>query len=149
MSEVIERWRDEFLRLALRGGDEPPLMASALALSRLLQRGDLWEAYEHRLAELESAARVRCHGTASEDWGDAAGALFDLLDEEGFVGNVEDYDAVENSFIDRVLEDRMGIPISLSLLAIHLGETVGIPARGHRLSRGTSSSAWASRPARQ
>ena len=43
----------------------------------------------------------------------AANTVFQL---EGFAGNGEDYYAPENSYINRVLETRLGIPITLSLL---------------------------------
>jgi regulator of sirC expression with transglutaminase-like and TPR domain len=52
------------------------------------------------------------------------------MHEQGFAGNVDDYDRVENSFVDRVLQDRLGIPISLGVLAIHLGQAVGVPIEG-------------------
>ena len=44
---------------------------------------------------------------------DAANLVFQ---EEGYAGNSEDYYAPDNSFINRVLETRLGIPITLSLL---------------------------------
>ena len=38
------------------------------------------------------------------------------LDAEGFTGNTDDYYSPENSYINRVLETKLGIPISLSLM---------------------------------
>lgn len=59
-----------------------------------------------------------------------------LFHEAGFRGNVEDYTDPNNSFLDRVLARRRGIPVSLSivylLVARRLGlalEPVGLP--GH------------------
>lgn len=130
MSVLTNRLRDDFLGLGAADGDDPPLMASVLALSRLLQRGHVWDGWESSLASVETAARRRCHAAGPDQWNDAAADLLALMHEEGFVGNVEHYDRVENSFIDRVLQDRRGIPISLSVLAIHLGEVVGIPLQG-------------------
>ena len=48
----------------------------------------------------------------------------------GFKGNSEDYYNPENSFIDRVLDTRKGIPISLSVLCILLARRIGLPMVG-------------------
>ena len=54
----------------------------------------------------------------------------------GFGGNVDDYYNPDNSFFNRVIETRRGIPISLSILWIEVGrlagiETVGVGLPGH------------------
>lgn len=124
------RWREEFVAIATSGGEDPPLLPSAIALAKLLQRGELWQGWEARLHALEDAARARCHAATPDQWNDAATALLALVHEEGFRGNVDDYDRVENSFLDRVLQGGLGIPITLSTLAIHLGEVAGVPIQG-------------------
>ncbi len=48
----------------------------------------------------------------------------------GFRGNSEDYYAPENSFINRVLERRLGIPISLAVVYIELARRAGVSAAG-------------------
>ncbi len=55
---------------------------------------------------------------------------------EGIGGNVDDYYAADNSFLNRVLETRRGIPITLSILWIEVGrraglEMVGVGLPGH------------------
>jgi regulator of sirC expression with transglutaminase-like and TPR domain len=115
---------------------EPPLFETAFALGALLQRGDVWPAARTRLAELEGLVRVACGGES----GDVARAeaLLDLLRREGFRGNEDDYEDVQNSFMDRVLERRRGLPITLGVLAMHLAratelELIGIAFPGHFL----------------
>lgn len=49
-----------------------------------------------------------------------------LFHEWGFRGNVEHYTDPENSFLDRVLERRKGIPISLSILYLLVAQRVGL-----------------------
>ncbi len=49
-----------------------------------------------------------------------------LFHEYGFRGNVEDYTDPENSFLNRVLETRKGLPISLSILYLLIGERCGV-----------------------
>ena len=53
-----------------------------------------------------------------------------LFENEGFRGNIDHYDEPENSFLDSVLERRLGIPISLSVLMIEIGRRLGVDVRG-------------------
>ncbi|MEA3214863.1 MAG: hypothetical protein QOJ19_1019 [Acidimicrobiia bacterium] len=53
-----------------------------------------------------------------------------LFKTEGFRGNVEDYYDTENSFLDSVLDRRLGIPLSLSILTMEIGRRVGITLDG-------------------
>jgi regulator of sirC expression with transglutaminase-like and TPR domain len=50
--------------------------------------------------------------------------------ELGFAGNVNNYYDVGNSYIHRVLESRLGIPITLALLYIELATALGLHVRG-------------------
>ena len=50
--------------------------------------------------------------------------------ELGFAGNVNDYYDPRNSYLNEVLDTRRGIPITLALLYIELGQHVGLPLRG-------------------
>ena len=50
--------------------------------------------------------------------------------ELGFAGNVNDYYAVDNSYVNRVLATRRGIPITLAVLYIELASQIGLVARG-------------------
>ncbi len=48
-----------------------------------------------------------------------------LFHEYGFRGNAEDYENPENSFLNRVLETKKGLPISLSILYLLVAQRVG------------------------
>jgi len=48
----------------------------------------------------------------------------------GFRGNARDYGDPENSFLDSVLERRLGIPISLAVVAMEVGRRIGAPVHG-------------------
>jgi regulator of sirC expression with transglutaminase-like and TPR domain len=50
--------------------------------------------------------------------------------EEKFNGNIRDYYDPSNSYLNRVLEQRAGIPITLALVHISLGERLDIPVYG-------------------
>ncbi|GAC1467404.1 MAG: SirB1 family protein [Ktedonobacteraceae bacterium] len=53
-----------------------------------------------------------------------------LFEEEGFRGNESDYYNPDNSFLNKVLEKHVGIPISLSLLYMEIGKRVGLLIEG-------------------
>jgi regulator of sirC expression with transglutaminase-like and TPR domain len=53
-----------------------------------------------------------------------------LFDEQGFAGNVSDYYDPRNSMLHRVLERRLGIPITLSVVYIEVGRRAGLRVEG-------------------
>jgi regulator of sirC expression with transglutaminase-like and TPR domain len=53
-----------------------------------------------------------------------------LFDEQGFTGNVSDYYDPRNSMLHRVLERRLGIPITLSVLYVEVGRRAGLRVEG-------------------
>ena len=53
-----------------------------------------------------------------------------LFDEEGFRGNADDYYDPANSCLNQVLERKLGIPITLSVLMIEVGRRVGLRVHG-------------------
>lgn len=53
-----------------------------------------------------------------------------LFVEEGFAGNTRRYYDPRNSLLDRVLHRRLGIPITLSVVAIEVGRRAGVPLEG-------------------
>ncbi len=53
-----------------------------------------------------------------------------LFDELGFSGNEENYYDLENSYLNRVIDRRVGIPISLSVLYLMLTRRLQLPVTG-------------------
>lgn len=53
-----------------------------------------------------------------------------LFREEGFTGNSDDYYNPANSYLDRVLARRTGIPITLAVLYMEVANRAGLPLRG-------------------
>ncbi len=51
----------------------------------------------------------------------------------GFKGNIEDYHNPENSFINKVLENKTGNPLSLSIIYMIIAQRVELPVRGINL----------------
>lgn len=70
-----------------------------------------------------------------------------LFDRLGFAGNTSDYYDPRNSFLTDVLDRRMGIPISLSVLYLETARRLGVLAQGvnfpgHFLVRVAVEDAW-------
>ncbi len=53
-----------------------------------------------------------------------------LFNEEGFRGNEHDYYDPRNSFLNDVLDRKTGIPITLSVLYMEIGNRIGLPILG-------------------
>ena len=53
-----------------------------------------------------------------------------FYDELRFAGNVNHYDDPNNSYLNMVLEKRLGIPITLAVLWLELGQSMGLRVHG-------------------
>lgn len=53
-----------------------------------------------------------------------------LFVTEGFAGNREEYDDPLNSYLDQVIDRRLGIPITLSIVLMEVGRRLGLPLAG-------------------
>jgi regulator of sirC expression with transglutaminase-like and TPR domain len=60
----------------------------------------------------------------------AAGVVDLLFGQMGLRGNVADYGDPRNSFLDQVLDRRVGIPISLAVLTMEVARRVGVVVEG-------------------
>lgn len=53
-----------------------------------------------------------------------------LFEEEGFFGNIDHYYDPKNSFLNDVLDRKAGIPITLSIIYLEVGQRLGLPLKG-------------------
>jgi regulator of sirC expression with transglutaminase-like and TPR domain len=53
-----------------------------------------------------------------------------LFDEVGFAGNVHQYDDPRNSYLNQVVDRKLGIPISLAVIQIEVTRRLGMPLDG-------------------
>lgn len=105
------------------------LAPAALAIART-EYPDLDVA--HYLARLDAlAARVQA-GLRSNPTARETITLLNrvLFDDEGLRGNRDDYYDPRNSFLNDVLDRRLGIPITLSLVYLEVARRVGFPLAG-------------------
>jgi regulator of sirC expression with transglutaminase-like and TPR domain len=124
--DVLGRWAETIRRPEA----EVPLDEAALLISACAQPQLDVDAQLHRLDRL-------AEGIGAADTASVCHLLFDQL---GLRGDRDGYDEPANSYLDRVLDRRLGIPISLSVLLVEIGrrcgvrlEPVGMP--GHFLVR--------------
>jgi regulator of sirC expression with transglutaminase-like and TPR domain len=107
---------DRFAEVMARPEDEVPLdLASLLIAAHAYPELDV-DAELARLDDLAAGCRSR----------DLGGLLQHLFVELGFGGNAADYYDPRNSFLNEVLDRRMGLPIALSVLTIEVGRRLGI-----------------------
>ncbi len=87
---------------------------------------------ESYLARLDSLANAAWHIISPEhSFAEQADELADFLFiQERFHGNAQEYNDPRNSYLNEVLDRRVGIPISLSAVFIAIAERLGLPARG-------------------
>jgi regulator of sirC expression with transglutaminase-like and TPR domain len=104
------------------------------------------EAYREMLDDISSRIApdvARANGGAGR-----ARAISDwLFDRLGFAGNTDDYYDPRNSFLCEVIDRRIGIPISLSVLFLEVSRRLGVLAQGvnfpgHFLVRVAIEDAW-------
>jgi regulator of sirC expression with transglutaminase-like and TPR domain len=118
-----------FAALCSAPNGQIPLAEAALALAADEYPGLDAAAYLRRLDELARLARARITADTGADG--AATALNTLLFlEQGFRGNREDYYDPRNSFLNDVLDRRLGIPITLSLVHIEVAARAGVTVHG-------------------
>ncbi len=117
------------LQLGVDRPEKPALMLGSLIDPVL----DV-DTYVRRLDELADQVEQRMPPGAI---GQArAEALIAILHREmEFFGNVENYYDPANSFLHRVLDTHLGLPITLSLLYIAVGRRIGIELQGMSFPR--------------
>ncbi|HEB80915.1 MAG TPA: hypothetical protein ENI71_03450, partial [Chromatiales bacterium] len=107
--------------------DGPVLARGALEIARLEYPDLDPDAYLWRLDDY--AERVRAAGGAGLT--DQVLALNRILfREEGYAGNLEEYYDPRNSFLNEVMDRRLGLPITLSIVYLEVGRRVGLPVEG-------------------
>ena len=116
---------DRWTEIVAAPEEEIDLAEAALILAAHEYPGLDVAAYLARLDELAEALKRRLRGDISPTESLIALNRY-LFDELGFRGNAEDYYDPRNSFLNEVLDRRLGIPITLSLVYVEIGRRVGL-----------------------
>ncbi|MFO0958887.1 MAG: transglutaminase-like domain-containing protein [Isosphaeraceae bacterium] len=121
----------EFQRL-LRGDDHVDLSRLAMELARDAYPDLDADRYLRRIDDLAGRVRDRCADglKAKPILGQINWVLFH---EENYRGNQDDYYDPRNSYLSDVIDRRVGIPISLSVLYLAVAERIGLAMAGVNL----------------
>ncbi len=104
---------------------------AALQLARVDAPEADWLAARTRLSELAREAVELAQGVADEDLSARAGALAGLIaGRHGYAGDIESYDDPANANLIRVIERKLGLPVSLGILWLHAARAAGWMAHG-------------------
>ena len=116
--------------VALEIADEKiDLFRAALAFAR----GEYPDLDESPFLETidDYANRVRSRRGESEDAAHTIASInVVLFQEEGFSGNQSEFYDPRNSYLNEVLDRKLGIPISLSVIYMEVAQRVGLPVFG-------------------
>lgn len=118
-----------FAELMARPEREVPLAEAALTFAReAYPELDVW-AYLARFDTMAETLRRRLRPDISA--ADKIVALNRYLFEEtGFAANAQDYYDPRNSYLNEVLDRRLGIPITLCVVYLELGRRLGLALEG-------------------
>ena len=123
------RARERFAELVSGSEADLNLAEAALLIAQEEQPELDVAAYLGRLDALADSVRSRLPEAPS--FADIIQALNTVLfEEEGLSGNQTDYHDPRNSFLNEVLDRKLGIPITLSLVYIEVGNRLGVPLVG-------------------
>lgn len=121
--------RERFAALAELDDHEIDVVEAALTIAAEEYPDLDLAAQRDRIGALAGLAAVRLAGTHSHEERVRRLCSF-LYDEQQFQGNHSEYYDPRNSFLNDVLERRIGIPITLALVYIAVGRPLGLDVRG-------------------
>ena len=119
--------RSRFALEVLRRGEEINLARAALLVAAEEDGSCDVEASLDALARMGREARERVGG---ERYAPVVALNRYVFEELGFTGNREHYYDPRNSLLNRVVERRTGIPITLSIVYMELGRLAGLEVEG-------------------
>ena len=120
---------DPFLSFARREDAELQLATGALLIAQSEYIELNIEDYLCRLDEMANVVRERIQGATLPEHHIAELNRY-LFQESGFTGNTENYYALGNNFLNAVLDNKTGIPITLAVVYIEVGRRAGLPLVG-------------------
>ena len=121
---------EEFRRAVELPEDALDLGRAALAVAESEYPRLDTKAYLARIDELAIAVAKHLTGDESGPHRSIAALNYVLFQKCAFRGNRDDYFDAKNSFLNEVIDRRIGIPITLSVLYMEVARRIGLPLLG-------------------
>ncbi|GJL66109.1 MAG: hypothetical protein NPIRA05_10800 [Nitrospirales bacterium] len=121
--------QNELQQLLANGQQSFDLEAAIFLLARTAYPNIDTRYYTQQLDELAEEIRPRLHPSFTAEQANHILCRY-LFQEKGFFGNRDHYYDPDNSFLNRVLDRRTGIPITLSALYLFLSNRLGLSCVG-------------------
>lgn len=121
--------REQFAKVIAGPDEQIDLIRAALVIAAADNPELDIEAYVREVERIARRIRGRLPEKA-DDRQKIAALKQDLFDEHGFHGSRHDYDNRSNSYLNEVLDDREGLPITLSVLFMELARHLEVPIVG-------------------
>lgn len=119
----------DYFTTLVQSDDEFPLLETAISLAQdefpTLDIQQVLDEVDVMCAKLRR--RILTHASPLDTLRELNHFFYEEL---RFAGNVNHYDDPNNSYLNMVLERRRGIPISLAVLWLELGQSVGLRVHG-------------------
>ena len=115
----------DYFTTLVQSDDDFPLLETAISLAQ-----DEFPSLDIQQVDVMSAKLKRRLMANAEPLDKLRELNHFFYEELRFAGNVNHYDDPHNSFINMVLTKRLGIPISLAVLWLELGQSMGLRVHG-------------------
>lgn len=131
LAVVLQRRRvvDQLTALFDKPDHEIDLLRAALLVAKLDNEEVDVDAYVDEVTRMADDVRGRFKKGMTDDAKLAALNKY-MYDENGFHGSRRDYYNRSNSYLNEVIDDREGLPITLSVLYVEVGRRAGLPLAG-------------------
>jgi regulator of sirC expression with transglutaminase-like and TPR domain len=123
------RLQEELRDLAARADDQIDLEAGAFLIARYAYPSLDGQVYTRQLDAMAAEVRDRMGPRVSGEEAVKTLGRY-LFAEQGFRGNTKNYYEADNSYLNRVLDRRTGIPISLSVIYLLVARRLRLPVAG-------------------
>jgi regulator of sirC expression with transglutaminase-like and TPR domain len=141
LRKIASRLHRQDLQAQISGAlDKPEAEVDLFRTALLIAKHDYPDldvaAYQRQLAEL-ARELAECVPAGADDEAKLSALRDFLFTQNGFHGSRTDYYNRANSYINRVLDDREGLPITLSIVFLELARAIGLqnvssaPLPGH------------------
>ena len=128
MQSVIAELRT-LVQKAAGEGQEIDLLQASLTIARLDEEDVDVQAYLKQVDRMAEEIKAKLPPDADESAKLAAMNQY-LFVDNGYHGSRTDYYNRANSYLNRVIDDREGLPITLSVLYLELGKRLGLKLEG-------------------